>query len=509
MDDTRNVVCKWRKGNPSFPVDEVHIAVWERAKIYQRKSTLIEIASKTLSERPRPVLAANAVNASSSNIVSLNDKRLPTDSETRSSSDSHLGDLPNKVPLSQQKVLSDDLNGRLSNLILFKDSESSQTPFTSTISRSSSSHQDNDDEYNVEASSETLELDGDGVSKKRKSIFEPYIPKKKRSLPTSISPSRDGAKDILLEDVRVNENKPSTSFSRCKGMSIVEKNKQSAVCDNQSDSGYSSPGSNNSCISLPSNHCTKEENSILNEIIDTLDEIDIPGNERFEKNSQKFDSSLKKTDLVGSLLNSLPCGQNNAKETNFNLELSDYISDTNDVSSGSTRDKISELDSCRKLESPCDFADIETVSNCGADFMDEIDAIGLDLLNDTREEESTIASRDSASSKQNSVNSASFPYKICEANCDTKFGNEFDSVLFLEEQKHLSEKDLCVKAVTPCESRTPDLSSNDMNCVFQPINLPELTAFMQLELDMKKHISNEQTFSCEDILEEMFPENAR
>jgi hypothetical protein len=292
-------------------------------------------------------------------------------------------------------------------------------------------------------------------------------------------------------------------------MSIVEKNKQSAVCDNQSDSGYSSPGSNNSCISLPSNHCTKEENSILNEIIDTLDEIDIPGNERFEKNSQKFDSSLKKTDLVGSLLNSLPCGQNNAKETNFNLELSDYISDTNDVSSGSTRDKISELDSCRKLESPCDFADTETVSNCGTDFMDEIDAIGLDLLNDTREEESTIASRDSASSKQNSVNSASFPYKICEANCDTKFGNEFDSVLFLEEKKHLSEKDLFVKAVTPCESRTPDLSSNDMNCVFQPINLPELTAFMQLELDMKKHISNEQTFSCEDILEEMFPENAR
>ncbi|CAB4006897.1 SUMO-specific isopeptidase USPL1-like [Paramuricea clavata] len=453
VDDTKNVVCKWRKGHPSFPLDQLHIAVWQRAKIYQRKSLSVESVATALAETK--ILESRVVKASSTvglseylndklSLASLKDNRLLKNIGLSSSSskDTWLRELS-----PQSNVLSSNVKMRGETNDVLPDSGKS------------------------------LELE-EGSGQKRKNTFEPYIPKKKRTSSTGISLSKDEEKTgTILENIRspilANENKltdASTSISHWKAMSRIGNDKQGVICDNQSDSGYSSPGSNGSCVSLPSNHCTKEENLILNEIIDTLDEIDIP---QKKSDSLGLKSSLAvargKTDLVGSL------GHSNLssvkKDTSFtnDLELSEYISKTNLDSCAnlaaikgmsSSDDGRDKLDSARRLE-PCDFADIETVSNCGIDIMDEIDFLeNMDLLNGaTMEDSKTVTSR---------------------------------------------EKNSSLKSVTSNEDNSV-LSSSELNCVFEPLNLPELSAFMALELEMNKNSSTGHNFSCEDILEEIFP----
>ena len=453
VDDTKNVVCEWRKGHPSFPLDQLHIAVWERAKLYQRKSLSVESAATTLAEtkisESKVVKASSTVGLSEylndkHSLVSSKDNRLLKNIGLSSSSskDTWLRELS-----PQSNVLSSNVEVRGETKDVLPDSGKS------------------------------LELE-DGCGQKRKNSFEPYIPKKKRTSSAGISLSKNEEKTgTILENIRLpilaKENKltdASTSLSHWKAMSRIGNDKQGVICDNQSDSGYSSPGSNGSCVSLPSNHCTKEENLILNAIIDTLDEIDIP---QKKSDSLGLKSSLAvakgKTDLVGSLGHSnLSSAKKDTSFTN-DLELSEYMSKTNidscadlaAIKGMSSSDGRDNLDSVRRVESPCDFADIETVSNCGIDIVDEIDFLeNMDLLNGAAMEDSkTIASR---------------------------------------------EKNSSLKSVASNEDNS-GLSSNELNCVFEPLNLPELSAFMELELEMNKNSSTGHNFSCEDILEEIFP----
>ena len=420
MDDTQSIVCRWEKGVPSFPLDEVHIAVWERAKLFQRKCLPVETGAK-VAGKPSEVLSCN-VKSTTSKLVPSEDGRIRETSVTRNGclSESFANSHLNKVKGS---------NGKM--------------------------------EFNTNSITDTrksVEVKANSAVEKRKNTFEPYIPKKKRSVSSALS--KDEVKIVPgFEDV------PLPSHVK------VEKDKLGASsCDNQSDSGYSSPGSNSSCVSLPSNACTKADHSIINEIVDTLDELVFPTNERLETNLQELDScGMKSTALGESGKGDLPessghcnssCIQNNAcgVTTSSKLPVSGEFSLQNMLNVDESLD--------RTLESQSDFADIDTMSNCGTDFMDDIDS--LEFL------ETMDAGLSAGGTKEDSV--------------DT-------SRNLLEKEKQLGSD-----SVASSENNS-DLTSDD--CVLQPLKLPDIADYVKLELEI--HKSAELSYNCEDILEEIFP----
>ena len=438
MDDTRNGICKWTKGEPSFPLDQVHVAVWERANVYKRKSSSVEVANRTL-ERPH---------AWETKVV--------------------------KATSAESSVNSND--------------EHSTSIHLSNSLTSTSINENNDRKNNLD-----MKSNGERCARqKRKNVFEPYIPKKKRNLSTDNSLCRDEEKTVV-----VNKNKctnAASNFSHWKPVSVVDK--VGVISDNQSDSGYSSPGSNSSCVSQPS--CIKDENFILNEIIDSLNDVDIPDNKRNEKDSEKCDSLWSTSSSHGEAKQEKETPKT-AKENALGsdaLKSCDHISKATlysctgssigEIYSGNGQEKMSELDSLRKSqESPCDFADIEDVSNCGSDIMDKFDSRGflenLDFLNDVTGQNFSMVSRNSISISRIEAlgcDSVLCPAEPTEKNCSTT--------------EALSSHKVC-GSISLAEA------------AFQPVNLPELTQFLQHEVDIEKNSFNEHTFTCGDILEEIFP----
>ena len=442
------MVCKWRKGHPSFPLDQVHIAVWERAR---RKSSSVEIAAKALGEAERRAPEAKVVKA-----TATMDERLPSNVNNE-----HCLNLCSKDGL-------------------FNPS------FSETPSRAIDSHPNDDRENNfnmkgecgnhlpnsMAAERKSSESGKESCGQKRKNIFEPYIPKKKRTLSICCA-DKEKTVPVLVNDSK--SSNASTSFSHWKDTSVVEK--VGVISDNQSDSGYSSPGSNSSCASLPSSNCTKDENFILNEIIDSLPEIDALENEKLQKDSQKCDSLWLKS-------------SNTAEAKRQEDLLDDSLSKTM-LKSCNSREKIGELDSLRKLDLSCDFAEIEEVSNCGSDIINEIDSLGflenIDFLNDG-EKSSNV-----------SKNSVGIPGQTNKG-----FEDKHDPVSFLEDTTNFGKNGSSFEPV-PLHETNAVVSSDKLNCTFEPINFPQLTEFLQLEVDAKKKPWEKPTYGCEDILEEIFP----
>ena len=432
MDDTQDIVCRWQKSIPSFPLDEVHIAVWERAKLFQRKSSTVEISAKI-----KTTVAGQGYDKNSD-------------------------------------VLCDNVNNTVSNLTPSDDGRLQEIPVVSNGSGNSSNFN------KVEGVSDELECKTDDVLpkaisdkrksmeekantsvEKRKNTFEPYVPKKIRTS-SRVSLSKDEATkvtDLCLES-HVNDRKVAgTSLCHLKGVTVVDKDKLGIVCDNQSDSGYSSPGSNSSCVSLASNQCTKAENSIVDEIISTLDEIDFAGNEKLGTNLQDFEDNAK-GDLSECSGNcDFSRGQNNAFGISNSLKL---------PVSGNFVIKNVSNDECldRTLESPSDFADIDTVSNYGTDFLDDIDSLEF------------LESMDVGLSAS-----------VTNGDLLKTSGN------LLESEEHVG-----FQSVSSSENN-PRLPLDQ--CVYQPLKLPEMGDFVKV--DMQKN--TDVKYSCEDILEEMFPSN--
>mgnify|MGYP002803903167 FL=1 len=441
VDDTQNVVCKWRKGHPCFPLDQVHIALWERTK--RKSSSSVEIAANALGEPERRAPEAKVVKATATmgerlpvNLPLKDGLLNPSYSTTPSGvTDSHqIDDRENNFD--KRGKCSDDLPNSMAN------------------ERKSSEFRQND------------------CGQKRKNIFEPYIPKKKRTLSICCT-DKEKTVPVLVGDSK--SSSASTSFPHWKDRSVVEK--VGAICDSQSDSGYSSPGSNSSCASLPSSNCTKDENSILNEIIDSLREIVVPEDEKLQKDSHKCDSLWLKS-------------SNTAEAKWEEGLLHDSLSKTT-LKSCNSQETISELDSLRKLDLPCDFAEIEEVSNCGSDIINEIDSLGflenVDYINDG-EKSSNV-----------SENSVGIPGQMKKG-----LEDEHDPVSFLDDTTNHGKSGSNFDPV-PLHATNAVVSSDKSNCTFEPINLPQLSEFLQLEVDAKKNPWEKPSYGCEDILEEIFP----
>ena len=391
MDDTENVVCKWKRGIPSIPLDQVHVAVWERATLYQKKSSS---GVGRLAEKCREDKAISGLS-----------KRLDTGSSilSKDNSTGNHSSIISKTDFSQHKVSSENLK-TLSDI-----------PSDIKVNSSISIPKLNNDRQNsvkaergnvdslpsclaAEKKSKELDVKTECNDTKRKNTFEPYIPRKKRLLCTNETSQMKNEEKTKTEDiyspVRANGNKQimEVSTGLWKGVTLIEKDKQGSVGspgDNQSDSGYSSPASNNSSVSLPL-RSTKEEAMIINEIIDTLDEIDLPSfSECMDSEGVNLSSSRmsRNTDIADSRVMDSIATDMNEKQLDYSCGVIPF---TNISSSNDRAGKISELASDGKLNSPCNFLDIETVSNTGSDFMDDIEFLeSMDFSNSTEEKTST------------------------------------------------------------------------------------------------------------------------
>ncbi|XP_028404982.1 uncharacterized protein LOC114527503 isoform X2 [Dendronephthya gigantea] len=343
IDDTRSVVCKWEEGPPSFSPGQVHIAVWERAKLYVSKSSAVRIIdgkllgkSKTVLENPKnnDALAVNVDNAESSLAFCKKDK---------------LSEFCCRNPVASichKKFPENVIDGQM-NLVSLCDNVSLDNIRSNPLKLQEQKKEKNDDEMKEVSFNESNSVKKaceDYNNRKRKDSFPPYIPKRKR-----ISPGKDSS----------------------------DRNTEARFCHNPSDSGYSSPGSNGSGASLPSTLESKEANLVLTDLLETLDDIDggLDGGHSLDVNSAKESGSN-----LDSQKSILCCGQNMTKKSTLNsdLKMPTCISNMNIdfCEDFSVEEKlvVKDEDLKRSVESSGDFVDFGTVSDCENNFLNDIEA---------------------------------------------------------------------------------------------------------------------------------------
>lgn len=377
VDDARNIVCRWRRGHPSFPLDQLHIAIWERAKLFKGKFIPAEAAAKSPADAKRSVLEnkVGVVIDKKQSTVSLNVDSLTKDLNSKDLNTSN-SCLSRKFG-SFNGLLKDNVSNPSNTAPLRElDSVKTRSLLEQTCSHTSASKTKNAGLTNQISKSK----DRSPITK-RKNAFEPYIPKKKRLLSNNCLDSNMGITASNSEDTSLRSNDKITSASTAhlqskEGVSVDNTVKQNNVCG--IDSGYSSPSSNSSCNSLPLSQSAKDDNINLLDIIHTLECIDFPNRNMHNLNSIELKSSQ---DVVGDLKNdSISCTDETIMPKDFGSFDNIPTTDRDHLLNGSMPRDV--FNAGRKLESPLDFPDIETVSNCGTDFMDDIDFVeNMEFLN--------------------------------------------------------------------------------------------------------------------------------
>ena len=251
---------------PSVPLNEIHIAVWERTSLYQKNVVSPKVCSETTTPRRRKIVPQQSLSSSNSKSVSL-------PSKTRKLKD----------PLSLRRMGAEVVDEGVKK---FEERKSNFVPETFV--------------ENNEHSTENA------TCKRENNVetFEPYIPRKKRSTVAGVPATNSNYPQSCPGDFAKVKDKPlcsldenaekSTDFLPWQdsiSVQLGEKQKQAIACDNQSDSGYSSPGSNSSCTSLtlPS---VIESVPNLDEFLgslDSMDLLDFVNSEECDKTFQNID----------------------------------------------------------------------------------------------------------------------------------------------------------------------------------------------------------------------------
>lgn len=245
---------------PSVPLNEIHIAVWERTNLYKNNLVLPKVCETTSAKR-RQVVPQQAVSSSNNKSVSL--------------------------PWKTRKLKDPPLLRRTGAQVFHEDVEKLE--------------ENDKPNFDSEAFVENKEHFTENATCKRRNdveTFEPYIPRKKRSTVAGATTTNSNYTESCSGDFTKAKEEPlcspdedaekSTNFLPWQdGISVQlgEKQKQAIACDNQSDSGYSSPGSNSSCASVTM-PCAIEAVPNLDEFLgslDSMDLLDLVNSERCDK----------------------------------------------------------------------------------------------------------------------------------------------------------------------------------------------------------------------------------
>ena len=302
VDDMKDVLCEWHDGLPSVPVNQIHIAVWERTALYQKTITSTKLNEETATVQRKQTGPTQALGGG----LSLSNPLSPKVFRLK------------EPPLLGREAI--ETNRKTSDVRISKQVGNTFkiAPIVSHAVKKlqEKNHATVGHRFLVENKTHLEEND---KSKKRTNVnnFEPYIPRKKRH--TAAEGGVTNSSEVLL----VSNDGSSSSLSTAKGerlggktgnkstnvppwsdpisVHVDEKQKQAVLCDTQSDSGYSSPGSNSSCVSLTTPSTKQEPN--LNEFLESLDGLDLPGiinSSRCEPDTANEDSgSSKKPEEVG------------------------------------------------------------------------------------------------------------------------------------------------------------------------------------------------------------------
>ncbi|XP_046858273.1 SUMO-specific isopeptidase USPL1-like isoform X2 [Xenia sp. Carnegie-2017] len=330
VDDTQNIICNWKEGDPRVPLHEVHLAVWERNSLYRKKHSS----------------GGQSAVGSSQSTEDIHD--LPNDYTTNTSTENYVG--PKHVDLSACN------NWELEDVKQMQGKSNASSPGIISSPRDSNSNFAASKSHSKffersKSSDKCIKEDGKESlknSSKRKTLFEAYVPKKKRNL------SVEGDGKAALHDF--------SSFSWKGNDAAVGHEKRVEKIDSQIDSGYSSPGSNNSTTSNASQGCTKNE-TFMKEIIHTLDNV---GMTMDNQTINHADKNLK----------------------NYSFE------------EGEAEKKVESLTS--------NFADIESFYNFEREFMDDIGTMDFLDFEPKIEEKTRVEQKNEAENEGSLVNSIPF-----------------------------------------------------------------------------------------------------